>query len=100
MPIVVAAAQWWCLGRLFPLMMGHKIPLNEVHWENFLTLLTILDYLMAPVISLDDVAYLRFLIEQHHVGFKELYPSCSITPKFHFLVHYPEFISKWVALYL
>ena len=51
---------------------------------------------MAPVISQDEIAYILFLIEQHHSEFKVLYPNCSITPKFHFMVHYPEFISRLV----
>ena len=70
------------------------IPENNQHWENYLLSLTILDYLMAPKTSLDNVAFLRVLIEQHHIGFKDLYPDCSITPTFHYLIHYPEFISR------
>lgn len=88
------AAQWWCLARLLPLMIGDKIPVDDCYWENYLTLLEILDYLMAPVISLDDIAYLGTIIEQHHIHFKALYPNCSITPKFHNLIHYTEFISR------
>ena len=94
MVLYFLAAQWWFLARKFPLMIGDMIPENDKHWENFLLLLTILNYLMAPVISSDNVAFLRLLIEQHHIGFKELYPDCSITPKFHYLVHYLEFISR------
>ena len=88
------AAQMWCLLRFLPLMVGHSVPIDDPHWENFLLLLTILDYVMAPVISLSNVALLRLLINQHHCDFKCLYPSCSITPMFHYIVHYPEFICR------
>ena len=75
-------------------MFGDYVPENNPHWENFLILLTILNIVMAPVISMNLVAYLRLLIEQHHLEFKELYPDCSIIPKFHYIVHYPEFITR------
>ena len=84
----------WCLLRLSPLMFGDYVPENNPHWENFLILLTILNIVMAPVISMNLVAYLRLLIEQHHLEFKELYPDCSIIPKFHYIVHYPEIITR------
>ena len=49
----------WTLVRLFPLIIGREVPEEDPHWENFLTLLiTILDYLMAPIISQDDIAFL------------------------------------------
>lgn len=95
---VFVAAQWWCLARLLPLMIGDKVPVGDIYWENYLTLLEILDYLMAPLISLDDIAYLATIIEQHHIKFKALYPNCSITPKFHNLIHYTEFISRYISL--
>ena len=84
----------WTLVRLFPLINGREVPEEDPHWENFLTLITFLDYLMAPIISQDDIAFLRYLIEQHHLQFTKLYSSCSITLKFHYMVHYPEYISR------
>ena len=51
-----------------------------------------MDYLLAPVISPDEIAFLRLLIEQNHLDFKVLYPNCSITPKLHYMIHYPEYI--------
>ena len=94
--LISVAIQMWVLMRYLPLMIGDKVPNNDPFWDNFLTLVTITDYLLAPVISQDEIAYIRFLIEQHHSEFKVLYPNCSITPKFHFMVHYPEFISRLV----
>ena len=84
----------WCLARLVPLMIGHSIPISDHHWLNFLHLLTIIDYLFAPVISRNVTSHLRVLIEDHHLEFTKLYPSCPITPKFHYMVHYPEWIDR------
>lgn len=90
------ATQMWCLGRLLPLMIGAKISEGDQRWCNFLRLLRIMDYLFAPVLSKDCVAHLKELIEEHHKEFKELYPSCTIIPKMHYMVHYPEFIERYV----
>ena len=91
---VFVAAQMWCLCRLLPLMIADKITETDLRWKNFLRLLEIIDLLFSPLLSNDHVAYLRFLIEEHHQTFTELYPSCSVTPKFHYMVHYPEWISR------
>ena len=85
----------WCLCRLLPLMIGGKISESDERWMNFLRLLEIIDLVFAPVLSNDHVAYLSTLIEEHHQGFKELYPSCNITPKLHYVIHYPQWISRY-----
>jgi hypothetical protein len=88
----------WCLGRLLPLMIGKKISEECAHWENYLLLLTIIDYCFAPTISEEWVAYLRMMIDEHHKCFTQLYPSCRLIPKAHYLVHYPEIMCKSVNL--
>ena len=57
-------------------------------------LLTIMDYFLSPVLSTDIVSYLKVLIEDHQRAFADLYPSCPITPKLHYMVHYPEWIIR------
>lgn len=59
----------WCLSRLLPLMIGEKVSETDARWQNFLLLLEIMDYLFAPVLSDDHVAYLHTLIEEHHMAF-------------------------------
>ena len=81
--LFIVAAQMWCLCRLLPLMIGDKVPETDSRWLNFLRLLEIIDVLFAPVLSNNLIAYLHFLIEEHHQLFTELYPSCNITPKIH-----------------
>ena len=87
----------WCLSMLLPLMIGDKVPESDLRWKNFLRLLEIIDILFAPVLSEDNVAYLHFLIEAHHKAFVDLYPSCSIIPKMHYMVHYPSWISRYAS---
>ena len=44
-------------------------------------------YVFAPRATGDSVAYVRMLINDHHLMFTELYPECNIIPKMHYMVH-------------
>jgi hypothetical protein len=88
----------WCLGRLLPSMIGHFIPEDNIHWQNYLSLLQIIDYLFAPLISSDCVDHPQLLICDHHGTFRQLYPNCNIKPKMHYMVHYPDWIRKLVNI--
>ena len=48
------------------------------------------DIVFSPVIPKGYCSVLKLLIEEHHSLFSNLYSSESITPKFHFLVHYAD----------
>ncbi len=50
-------------------------------------MLEIINHLFAPDISTDEVAYLKTLLEEHHLAFCELYPAASVIPKMHYLIH-------------
>ena len=84
------AAQAWMLCILLPLMIGDKVPEDEPHWECFLLLVQIVKCCTARVISTASAAFLEVLVDQHHQEFKKCYPSLSITPKMHYMVHLPR----------
>ena len=84
----------WTLARYLPIIVGSYIPDDDDNWENFLTLLDITDYLVAPCLSTDEAAHLKFIIQDHHITFKQLYPDSSIIIKMHYLTHYPRLICK------
>ena len=50
------AIQMWVLGRLLPVMVGQWVPVGDEHWQTFLLLLDIVDILLAPEISPEDVS--------------------------------------------
>ncbi len=55
----------------------------------------ILRYFNDPVaraLEEDCVGYLKSQI--HHEAFLTLYPTCNITPKMHYLIHYPDCIER------
>lgn len=92
------ASQMWLLAKIFPILVGDLVPRDDPNWHCFLTLLKICEICVAPALSADTVAYLEVLIEEHHQHFTKLYPDKSITPKMHFMVHYPRQILNYGPL--
>ena len=84
----------WCLARLLPLMIGKEISTEDDCWYNYLLLLEMLDYIFAPTLTTEAVAQLRVIINDHHQGFKNVYPTSPIIPKMHYIVHYPDLILR------
>ena len=92
------ASQMWLLTTIFPILVGDLIPRDNRKWNCFLKLARICERCVAPVLSADSAAYLEILIEEHHQQFRDLYPDESITPKMHFMVHFPQQILKYGPL--
>ena len=67
-----AASEMWCLARLLPLMVGDYVNEDDDKWQLFLDLLTIMDYIFAPIANMDIVSYVRVLIRDHLTRFCEL----------------------------
>ena len=57
-----AASEMWCLARLLPLMIGNYVNEDDDKWQLLLDLLTIMDYIFAPIANMDIVSYVRVLI--------------------------------------
>ena len=76
-------------------MIGSDVPPGNECWDCFLLLMTIVDYVFAPVTSKKILDYLEELIETHHKLFKEVYPLSPIIPKLHYVVHIPEWIKRY-----
>ena len=95
---VYAAMQMWTLARYLPLLIGDLVPEEDKHWETFLTLLDILRICLAPKTNKEQAAHLELLIMAHHESFKEGYPDICLIPKQHYMVHYPEWIRRYVHI--
>ena len=88
--LFLAASQMCCLFRFIPIILGDLVDNDSKQWHCFLKLWNIVQMCTAPVISKDDVSFLKMLIEEHHILFKEAYPIANIIPKLHYMVHIPD----------
>ena len=86
------ASQMWCLARFLPLMIGDLIPTDDDHWENYLDMLQIVDYIFAPTTTAKRIAHLEVLIEDFLTEFSQLYDR-PLIPKMHYLVHIPYWMT-------
>lgn len=84
----------WCLGRFLPLLIGDYVPHDDEHWALYNQLLQIMDIVLAPLVTRNQLGYLQVIINDHHESFKLLYPEASIIPKMHYLIHFPTQILK------
>jgi hypothetical protein len=86
------AGRTWCLLRLLPLMIGHKVMPNScvnTFWTFLLELRAIVELIFAPRLAIGHVLYLKTKIEDHVAKFKALFPDKNLKPKHHLLLHYP-----------
>ena len=88
-----SASQMISLCRELPMLVADMIPQDDIHWYSFLVLLKICSIAISPVCSHDTIAYLRVLIEEKLDLFSKLYPSQSMIPKQHYMIHYPSQIA-------
>ena len=87
------AVQNWYFLRLLPLLVGDRIKDKENPvWIQLLLLTEIVDLICAPEISLDQVALLKDHITGYLCDRVALFPEQPVTPKHHFLAHYPGLI--------
>ena len=72
---ILSAPQIWCLGHIPSLLIVHLVPEGDNVWNNFLMLLTIIDYVFAPITSDYKANYVAMLVEDFLTDFKEFYPE-------------------------
>ena len=78
---------------ILPLIIGHKIPEEDIHWECFLLLAQIIQLCTAKVSSVSSALFLASL-DQHHQTFVDCYPGVNVLPKMHYMVHLCEQILR------
>ena len=84
------------MGRFLPLVIGHKIPEGNEHWQNFLRLLDIMDILFARQIPEEECGYLEVLICCMHMYIcqNRAFPRICCGEPFSFLLEIHRKIDK------
>lgn len=94
--IVGSASQKWCLLRLLPLLC--PLAQDEELFSMYVKLRVIVDHLLAPKIPTASVAYLETHISEFLGAVQVVLPCLHLTPKFHFLIHYPRALTMFGPL--
>ncbi|XP_064473413.1 uncharacterized protein LOC135388048 [Ornithodoros turicata] len=92
------ASQAFCLLKTLPLILGSTIPEGNEDWEVFLLFREITDIIFADDIPAHCICYLEVQIQNFLTAFTQKYPAVPITPKLHYMVHYPRLIREFGPL--
>ncbi|XP_064482771.1 uncharacterized protein LOC135395575 [Ornithodoros turicata] len=87
------ASQKLCLFRLLPQLLGDHVPEGNTDWDIYLQYREMVNILLSDRIPVDCVSYLEVHIASFLRAFVQQYPELNITPKLHYLIHYPRYIS-------
>ena len=79
--------------RIFPFLIANFINLDDdVYWELYSLLAIITGISFSKVIGLESIALLTSSVKNYLTLYKELFPQENVTPKQHYLVHFPRII--------
>jgi len=92
------AAQVWCLLRLIPFFLYDAVDVQNDAWKMLMLLSDIVELICAPQISMAQILFLNRLILQYVEDRAKLFPSVSMRPKHHYLLHYPWLIQMFGPL--
>lgn len=85
--------QHLALGHVLPFLLKPLVESHEGALERLnllVTLLQICNLCLCYEFRVDDIALLEHMIMKHHTCFKLLYPETRLTPKFHYMIHFPS----------
>ncbi len=91
-------SQTWCFLRLFPLIVGDRVPQDNPLWKLAVLFLEVLDQVLAPVISQRDLNYMQQVVEDFLIEVKTTLPKTKLKPKFHYMLHYATATKKFGPL--
>lgn len=97
--IKTSASEMLTLVRYFGLIVGYYVPENDVDrtWDLYIILRRLLDKLLTRNVYSDTCEQLKCLVSELNELYTKLTKS-SLTPKFHFLTHYPNMFQKYGPL--
>lgn len=90
-----SAAQKLELFLVLPQAIGHMVFEGNKVWQVYLLLRQVCQTILAPAVRRSDVVILEDLIANFLSEFIACFGADAVTPKLHYLIHYPRFISMF-----
>ena len=94
-----SAGQFSTLYQNLPLMIGDKLKTNK-NWLNYLKLLQIINISFSFCYDDRTISELDIVIKDYLKTFSSLYEDVNMTPKMHFLCHFPQQMKEFGPLRL
>ena len=86
--IRASASEMFVLFTHFPFFIGDYVNPDFPEWDVYLLLRQILGIVLQKEIHKNTHQLLETLISEHHELFQKVFDE-HLTPKFHFILHYP-----------
>ena len=90
------ASQMSVLLRTLPFIIAELVDEGNDYWELYLLLRQICDIVFAPAVDLSWLTLLQHFVLEHHQLLLKY--SARLSPKCHFLIHYPRLIAVFGPL--
>ena len=89
-----SASQMMVLLLILPFILSSNVDTESDYFEVLQGLMDIIHIIFSPIISYASLSNLKYMINDHLLLFKRLFPNCSIIPKQHYLIHLPTTMKK------
>lgn len=96
--LTLTAATVLTLIYVLPFILSLKVPLSNEKFLNLIRLIKITNICTSPYALQVTPGQLANLIVKHNETFKIEYPTITLTPKFHYLIHFPRQIKNFGPL--
>ena len=83
------ASQMKTLLKILPMILSELVDLENPYFRHFVQFAEIVQIVYAPLLSVNTVDHLKFLISRHLMEFRNLYDK-DLIPKMHYLLHIPR----------
>ncbi|XP_071632320.1 uncharacterized protein [Temnothorax longispinosus] len=91
--IIMSSAEMHAFVTYFTLIVSDLIEPDDEVWEFYLLLYNIVHLIYKKEISLQEIKYLKYLVQKHHAMYMKLF-NTTLKPKHHFLIHYARLIAS------
>lgn len=91
--LIISSSEMLSLVQNFGLIVGDKIPKNDEVWQFYINMVEIVSICLSSTIHIQTITFLRTLISEYNNLYLSLFKKL-LKPKHHFLLHYPNLISK------
>lgn len=88
----------WALIRLFPLLIGHKVPEGDSTWHIVMLLKDIVELAVATKHTDETIHFLQCVVSEHREVLTATFPNYRLRPKHHYIEHYAEMIKRFGPL--
>ncbi|KAB0801220.1 hypothetical protein PPYR_05574 [Photinus pyralis] len=89
----MSASEMQCFLHHLPLLVGELVPVKDPVWACLLLLIKLTNLCFLPSYNENTLNKLQNTIKNHHELYLDLFQK-ELTPKHHFVVHYPNVIRK------